>query len=281
MALAAAAGAGRLLQGPVVDRLAKVCLPRLGEASCGVPGVQADEIVPDEVDGQEQCRRDEPGLSEEAAVDAQPLVAVSSDEAFDEGAPVERQRPPGGLPRVLLPIAFEQAVWDGEGLPAPALLAEGAGRGGDGVRHPHRRGGIGTSDSEGVPVDGRSAEALGAALVFVVNGSHVEVRRRFSVAHEIGHLELHEGRPIIVDHLVRGRVNMRDERSSLATSREEIEANGFAAALLMPADWIAADIEGSLGVAVGKTVESLARRYNVSTQAVEYRLVNLGYRSAP
>ena len=130
-------------------------------------------------------------------------------------------------------------------------------------------------------VDGRSAEALGAALVFVVNGSHVEVRRRFSVAHEIGHLELHEGRPIIVDHLVRGRVNMRDERSSLATSREEIEANGFAAALLMPADWIAADIEGSLGVAVGKTVESLARRYNVSTQAVEYRLVNLGYRSAP
>jgi Zn-dependent peptidase ImmA (M78 family) len=74
---------------------------------------------------------------------------------------------------------------------------------------------------------------------------------------------------------------MRDERSSLATSREEIEANGFAAALLMPADWIAADIEGSLGVAVGKTVESLARRYNVSTQAVEYRLVNLGYRSAP
>ena len=69
---------------------------------------------------------------------------------------------------------------------------------------------------------------------------------------------------------------MRDERSSLATSREEIEANGFAASLLMPADWIATDLEGSVGLAAGKTVESLARRYNVSSQAMEYRLAHLG-----
>jgi Zn-dependent peptidase ImmA (M78 family) len=117
--------------------------------------------------------------------------------------------------------------------------------------------------------------------VIAVNSKHAAVRRRFSIAHEIGHLELHTGRPIIVDHLVRGRVNMRDERSSLATSREEIDANGFAAALLMPADWIAADLENSLGGAVSKTVDTLAQRYDVSTQAMEWRLVNLGYRSAP
>jgi Zn-dependent peptidase ImmA (M78 family) len=144
-----------------------------------------------------------------------------------------------------------------------------------------RMGAIVLEEPLGQGVSGILYRKESAKSVIAVNGSHVEVRRRFSVAHEIGHLELHEGRPIIVDHLVRGRVNMRDERSSLATSREELEANGFAAALLMPADWIAADIEGSLGVAVGKTVESLARRYNVSTQAMEYRLVNLGYRSAP
>ena len=117
--------------------------------------------------------------------------------------------------------------------------------------------------------------------VIAVNSTHASVRRRFSVAHEIGHLELHQGRPIIVDHLVRGRVNLRDERSSLAPSREEIEANGFAAALLMPADWISADLEGSLGEAAGRTVEGLAKRYNVSTQAMEWRLINLGYRAAP
>ena len=117
--------------------------------------------------------------------------------------------------------------------------------------------------------------------VIAVNASHAVVRQRFSIAHEIGHLRLHAGRPIIVDHLVRGRVNMRDERSSLATSREEIEANGFAAALLMPAEWISTDVNGSLGGAPGRTVESLAERYNVSEQAMEFRLVNLGYRSAP
>jgi len=117
--------------------------------------------------------------------------------------------------------------------------------------------------------------------VIAVNATHAPVRRRFSIAHEIGHLDMHAGRPIIVDHLVRGRVNMRDERSSLATSREEIEANGFAAALLMPADWISADIEGSLGEPAGRRVEGLAKRYNVSAQAMELRLLNLGYRSTP
>jgi Zn-dependent peptidase ImmA (M78 family) len=120
-----------------------------------------------------------------------------------------------------------------------------------------------------------------APSVIAVNSAHGAVRRRFSIAHEIGHLELHAGRPIIVDHLVRGRVNLRDERSSLATSREEVEANGFAAALLMPADWISADLEERLGEPAGKTAEVLARRYDVSTQAMEWRLVNLGYRSAP
>lgn len=120
-----------------------------------------------------------------------------------------------------------------------------------------------------------------AGSVIAVNSTHAPVRRRFSIAHEIGHLELHAGRPIIVDHLVRGRVNMRDERSSLATSREEIEANGFAAVLLMPADWISHDLEDSLGEPAGRTVEALAQRYDVSTQAMEWRLINLGYRSTP
>jgi len=117
--------------------------------------------------------------------------------------------------------------------------------------------------------------------IIAVNEVHAPVRRRFSIAHEIGHLQLHAGRPIIVDHLVRGRVNLRDERSSLATSREEVEANGFAAALLMPAEWISADIETSLGAPAGRTVESLAQRYNVSAQAMELRLINLDYRSTP
>src|SRR6266498_2992977 len=65
-----------------------------------------------------------------------------------------------------------------------------------------------------------------------LNSRDTDRRQRFTIAHELGHLQLHKGRPLIVDHSV--RVNKRDDISSAATDREEIEANAFAAALLMP-----------------------------------------------
>jgi Zn-dependent peptidase ImmA (M78 family) len=117
--------------------------------------------------------------------------------------------------------------------------------------------------------------------VVAVNSGHAAVRQRFTIAHELGHFKLHQGRPIIVDHLVRARVNLRDRESSLATSKEEIEANGFAAALLMPAEWIFEDVEQRLKMKPARMIPDLADRYSVSTQAMELRLINLGLRSTP
>ena len=114
-----------------------------------------------------------------------------------------------------------------------------------------------------------------------VNLDHPEVRQRFTIAHELGHFLLHKGRPIIVDHLVRARVNLRDSESSLATSSEEIEANGFGAALLMPSEWIFRDVDDRLPMAAGRLVNNLSKLYRVSTQAMELRLINLGIRAAP
>ncbi|MGW1786468.1 ImmA/IrrE family metallo-endopeptidase [Streptomyces sp. NPDC002143] len=65
-----------------------------------------------------------------------------------------------------------------------------------------------------------------------VNQTHSHERRRFTVAHELAHLRLHRGRPLILD--TDTRVNYRNTVSSMATDREEIEANRFAAALLAP-----------------------------------------------
>lgn len=93
---ASAAGAGGLVERSVVDGLTEVDLPRLGSPASGVPRVQADEVVTDEGDRQEQSGGDESGLPEEGAVDAQPLVAVGADEPLDEGAPIETTAPPGG-----------------------------------------------------------------------------------------------------------------------------------------------------------------------------------------
>lgn len=114
-------------------------------------------------------------------------------------------------------------------------------------------------------------------VVIVVNSLNAKTRQRFSVAHEVGHLRLHEG-PIYVDRPV--NVRFRDERSSLAIDHEEIAANRFAAALLMPEDWLLTDVEQRIGrqaqLSDEAFVENLARRYDVSRQAMEFRLANLG-----
>jgi Zn-dependent peptidase ImmA (M78 family) len=114
-------------------------------------------------------------------------------------------------------------------------------------------------------------------VVIVVNSASAKTRQRFSVAHEVGHLRLHE-RPIYVDRPV--NVRFRDERSSLAIDHEEIAANRFAAALLMPEDWLLSDVERRIArqaqLSDEAFVEDLARRYEVSRQAMEFRLANLG-----
>jgi Zn-dependent peptidase ImmA (M78 family) len=118
-------------------------------------------------------------------------------------------------------------------------------------------------------------------VVIAVNNTHADVRKRFTVAHELGHLVLHQGRPVIVDHVVRARINLRDHRSSLATEREEIEANRFAANLLMPAELIHSCITNQLRRQLGEqhTIDALAQKFSVSSQAMEFRLANLGLRA--
>src|SRR5262245_59763778 len=66
-----------------------------------------------------------------------------------------------------------------------------------------------------------------------VNSTHPKVRQRFTVAHECGHYLLHVG---ISAHYDKDfKVNFRSAESSQATDIEEIEANYFAASILMPA----------------------------------------------
>jgi Zn-dependent peptidase ImmA (M78 family) len=110
-----------------------------------------------------------------------------------------------------------------------------------------------------------------------VNTSTSPRRQRFTIAHELGHLLLHEGRPLITDYSV--LVSKRDDTSSTGTDKEEIEANGFAAAILMPRDLVVTELskELDLGEASSRDelIARLARIFNVSTEAMGYRLINL------
>jgi Zn-dependent peptidase ImmA (M78 family) len=114
----------------------------------------------------------------------------------------------------------------------------------------------------------------GDALTVGLNRRQAPQRQRFTLAHELGHLRLHRGRPLIVDSLV--RVNLRDATSATATDREEIEANRFAASLLMPEAMIRAAVANAATGRPAPLQRQLAQLFDVSAEALGYRLINLG-----
>lgn len=106
-------------------------------------------------------------------------------------------------------------------------------------------------------------------LFLGVNENHSENRQRFTIAHEIGHYILHTNDPLHCDD--KGEVDKVYLRSELQ-SREETEANYFAADLLMPELLIDKSIDEDIN-----TVDALAEHFKVSEEAMRYRLINLGY----
>ncbi len=109
-----------------------------------------------------------------------------------------------------------------------------------------------------------------------VNDWHAGVRQRFTIAHELGHLQLHSD-ALFVDGVLR-----RDEESSMAIKTHEIEANAFAAELLMPRILLVPELEAQLprsgkSADIGRLIRKLAQLFEVSEQAMQFRLVNLGF----
>ncbi|MFO0806450.1 MAG: ImmA/IrrE family metallo-endopeptidase [Gemmataceae bacterium] len=112
----------------------------------------------------------------------------------------------------------------------------------------------------------------GDEAVIGVNREHARTRRRFTIAHEIGHFILHKAG---IDEVHVDSIKLRSSRSSEGTDREEIEANAFAAELLMPTAFLLKDAD-RVDLEDEKAVEELSRSYGVSTQAMSFRLTNLG-----
>lgn len=112
----------------------------------------------------------------------------------------------------------------------------------------------------------RWAEA--GRLLIGVNASHHSNRLRFTVAHELGHLVLHaDKKPLWVEELV---VFFCDDASSKAVDPREIEANRFAARLLMTLQTLIADLTSEvLDLNDDVSTRRLASRYQVSVQALE------------
>lgn len=117
----------------------------------------------------------------------------------------------------------------------------------------------------------------GKSAIIAVNSAQHENRQRFTIAHEIGHFILHKRALRHFDEDF--RIDFRNSVSSEATQRDEIVANRFAAALLMPESFLRRDLL-RMGVDqrnVDDAIQALAVRYKVSRRAMELRLVNLGF----
>jgi Zn-dependent peptidase ImmA (M78 family) len=113
----------------------------------------------------------------------------------------------------------------------------------------------------------------GGRAVLGVNSSHHLNRQRFTIAHEIGHFLLHEGDRVFVDRTY--NVSFRNSVSSQGTDLEEIEANTFASLLLIPEEFLANDPDAQLiDMEDEDTIKRLARKYQVSPQAMTLRLIN-------
>ncbi len=101
-----------------------------------------------------------------------------------------------------------------------------------------------------------------------VNSKHAPTRQRFTIAHELGHYlsghEMYDG----------GGTHVDDRTSYLDPQyRQEVEANEFAAELLMPSTWLKKDV-AEMGFSQIDAV-ALARRYGVSEQAMWIQLLDL------
>lgn len=107
------------------------------------------------------------------------------------------------------------------------------------------------------------------------NASHPEVRIRFTIAHELGHFELHKSETgMFVDKNF--RVQFRNNDSSTGEYKQEQEANAFAAALLMPQDFLIREIEkNDYHLSSEESISALATTFNVSPIAMTYRIANL------
>lgn len=130
------------------------------------------------------------------------------------------------------------------------------------------------------PYDGNLSGMLqrrDGGAVIGVNSLHAEVRQRFTIAHEVGHFVLHRGETFI-DEV---RVDYRDDRARAGTHSQEIEANAFAAELLMEAEMVQNAVSDLLqeGLDASKPdfVLRLADQFRVSGEAMSHRLTNLAF----
>ena len=109
----------------------------------------------------------------------------------------------------------------------------------------------------------------------LVNISKPVTRQHFTLAHEFGHYFLHQDalkreQGIVDGDTTLDNPNILYRLDDAASQRMEVEANNFAASLLMPAELVRRAWEAT------EDINDCARIFNVSAVAMTVRLTKLG-----
>ena len=107
-----------------------------------------------------------------------------------------------------------------------------------------------------------------------VNAMHHPNRQRFTIAHELGHIKLHKKfitNEVHVDKQF--PMLMRDTKAAKGIDNIEIEANSFAAELLMPEKFIKEELNNEgFDIDDDDFISNLSKKFKVSTHALQLRL---------
>jgi hypothetical protein len=160
-------------------------------------------------------------------------------------------------------------IWDGETLPVPvddivdSVLGLRVRTVDDMSMAP------GCEDLQPGEVSGLLLTGLGEIWVDANEAGQWDTRRRFTVGHEVGHYLIHnDGRPQIFCRQADIVEDGEPRNGPTPKPVPELEADAFAAALLMPAHLVREQAE-----ACGRDLETMKERFNCSHKAMKYRLL--------
>lgn len=109
------------------------------------------------------------------------------------------------------------------------------------------------------------------------NAEQSAVRQRFTIAHECGHFVLHSATSELFIDKRYMALFRRDRISATGDNNQEVQANRFAAALLMPAELIRKEVAFTdFDLGDEEAITELAEKFQVSKQAMSLRLASLG-----
>ncbi|PSF12409.1 ImmA/IrrE family metallo-endopeptidase [Marinobacter shengliensis] len=105
-------------------------------------------------------------------------------------------------------------------------------------------------------------EGTPGSFVCAYNGLEPPYRNRFTIAHELGH--------VLLGHVAPGKKRKRDTTFNSNGDWDEVDANAFAAELLMPEAYVREKAKTMTDIS------DLASFFGVSPTAIKNRLKNLG-----